>query len=171
MVRDLLLLLILESTASLSASAQGVAATTDTAITFERRIATDMVRSTIRADVLTSGQVYRVGSGSVAERGRGGRRFALADTLRLGADSVAALLAEFENLGFMDLEASYATAPQCLTRASHVPFDELTLRVDGMTKTVRYDHGCEEAPAKLRALVARLETALGLREWMPSLRD
>jgi hypothetical protein len=116
---------------------------------------------TYSLSIARGGQVRIVGLGALESRAPW-----LAE---VPADSVAALLAEFERSGWFDLPDRFVPGePGCARAASDHPSVTATAVAGGRQKTVEHYLGCFDAPALLGVLEARIDSLAGTGRWLSS---
>jgi hypothetical protein len=69
--------------------------------------------------------------------------------------------------GFFDLAGKYThDAEECGMYHTDAPRVDLTVRIDGRSKTVQHDYGCGGAPASLRSFQERVDSVAGVSRWV-----
>lgn len=88
-------------------------------------------------------------------------------TRTITAREVAALMHSMEGDGFFELDDRYTYGDKgCGQYHTDAPRVILTLRMDGRTKTVEHDYGCNDAPAPLRVMQERVDSVAGVSRWI-----
>lgn len=107
------------------------------------------------------------GSGAVAYEGRRFVREVGARGGRVDADSVRALVAEFERAGFFDFADRYTPGePTCRMAPTDLPGTVLSVTVGDRAKQVVHYSGCEAAPEALTELARRVDQVAGTADWI-----
>lgn len=114
-----------------------------------------------RVDVAADGAVTFTGERYVDSIGTRSHRIEPGEAAALMHDLVAG--------GFFDLADDYTQdAKACGMYHTDAPRVNLTVRVDGRSKTVEHDYGCGGAPASLRSLQERVDSVAGVSRWVGS---
>lgn len=88
-------------------------------------------------------------------------------THRIDSSAAAALMHSLEAEGFFDLADRYVyKAAACGPYHTDAPVVKLTLVLDGRTKTVEHDQGCQDAPESLGRMQARIDSVAGVSRWI-----
>jgi hypothetical protein len=86
---------------------------------------------------------------------------------RIEPGEAAALMHALVDGGFFDLADDYTQgAKECGMYHTDAPRVNLTVRVDGRSKTVQHDYGCGGAPPSLRSLQERVDSVAGVSRWV-----
>jgi hypothetical protein len=86
---------------------------------------------------------------------------------RIQPGEAAALMHALVDGGFFDLADDYTQgAKECGMYHTDAPRVNLTVRVDGRSKTVQHDYGCGGAPPSLRSLQERVDSVAGVSRWV-----
>lgn len=81
--------------------------------------------------------------------------------------AAAALMQSLAADGFFELSDRYVyKAAACGPYHTDAPVVTLTLVLDGRTKTVEHDYGCQGAPASLGRMQARIDSVAGVSRWI-----
>jgi hypothetical protein len=86
---------------------------------------------------------------------------------RIEPDEAAVLMQGLLAGGFFDLAGNYThDAEECGMYHTDAPRVDLTVRIDGRSKTVQHDYGCGGAPASLRSFQERVDSVAGVSRWV-----
>lgn len=86
---------------------------------------------------------------------------------RIEPGEAADLMHDLVDGGFFDLADDYTQgAKECGMYHTDAPRVNLTVRVDGRSKTVQHDYGCGGAPPSLRSLQERVDSVAGVSRWV-----
>ena len=80
---------------------------------------------------------------------------------KIGVDKIKQLIEEFKKADFFNLEDNY-TSENC---ATDNPTVRTTLFINGKTKKIEHDTGCE-APKELTALEDKIDEIVGSEKWV-----
>jgi hypothetical protein len=113
--------------------------------------------------------VYRLavsGTGAISYEGKAHVRRVGAATDQIQAERVEALLSELENAGYFSFADRYTpTEPTCGRYATDSPSAITTVRLNGRTKRIEHDYGCDAAPGALVILERRIDEVLNSAQW------
>jgi type IV pilus biogenesis protein CpaD/CtpE len=113
--------------------------------------------------------VYRVAvsrSGAISYEGKAHVRRVGAATDQIQAERVEALLSELEAAGYFSFADHYTPAqPTCGRYSTDSPTAITTVRLNGRTKRIEHDYGCDAAPGALVALEQRIDEVLDSAQW------
>ena len=131
--------------------------------------ATSMVVSLERTPCFGSCPVYRISaspSGLVTFEGKANVLRIGADTGRISAQHVDALLLELHRAGYFTFADRYALSePTCGHYATDSPTAISSATFRGRTKRIEHDYGCAGVPGALTILEKRIDEVLGSGRW------
>jgi hypothetical protein len=88
------------------------------------------------------------------------------DTGSITSEQMALLIAEFDRVGYTQLEDRYAYGePSCPSYVSDAPTTITSLTRHGTTKRVEHDYGCADVPSALTALERLIDDVVRSGRW------
>ena len=106
------------------------------------------------------------GTGRVGYQGTAHVTVVGSDTGSISSEQMALLIAEFDRVGYTQLEDRYAYGePSCPSYVSDAPTTITSLTRQGTTKRVEHDYGCTDAPRALTALERFIDDVVRSGRW------
>jgi hypothetical protein len=111
-----------------------------------------------RLAVFADGSVSYEGSALVRQMGKA--------SSRIPPERVEALLSELDRAGYFSFANRYTAAePVCGRYATDSPSAITSITLEGRTKRVEHDYGCDAAPGALVVLERRIDEVVGSGQW------